>query len=1513
MISTKDIEKAKKILDYWYTMEFLAQDKYDSMWDVRKRVREAKNTYQYKKKSPRSLWNYIEFRQPVDLYGEISSQAASCGMKKWGNITVYIGKIPREACIESIASVLSDSSDEKRHDRSYDEIAWASIQLAPDGTYIEHSLSLSTVIWAMSQIKNCSGRLSENIDEKKYTQAVEELEQSFFKREPGADEAENVLNDGETDSGIGQMQKFSSEAVTAEKLHALFAAIEKKYVKDNITSPAAVRSEQGEMSAESEDDAEDGNAGEIYKENYGLHFQMFQDENAKRTQEDDSYIGLSHAYFLTDIRHILQIVNEGGELSEDLLHYINILGNESEYQPVRIDLVHPKKQERESFFQSVSDILQVKNAPLGKWPSRYMPAFMQQIAVNLGTGKGQSKLFEINGNVFSVNGPPGTGKTTLLKEIVAGNIIERAKLLAEYDHPDDAFERHSFLCGEGKGGSYYKYVRYWNSLKNDRINDYGILVASCNNAAVENVTKELPIGAGIRGTLQPASGDTEEHRSMLSEVSALFDPEQAEDQETIGGQWKKDIYFTEYARNLLNNEDAWGLAAAPLGKRSNLADFYYNVLLPLHKDFYWSNSDIEERLVKYTAAKKAFQAQLEKVQGMQNELQGICDLARERNALRAKDALLQEEKTRHQAEYEAQESGFEAEKTRQDSKLARLDEEIRSALDAKEQISEQVREAQSRAEELPSKKIEWLEKENEVRDSVGFFGRLFHSAKSAAKSQLADEYHREAEKAGIEYEQALGDLEEIRGKLSRSEQIYNGKIQEKNRVESEIRRQEDKLRELGVKLKELERQAEDSAQRLREMEALYRDTVNAFTGMGAVDSGAVLDENLINDLLCADEKASVRAQVTDPWFTERYNREREKLFYRAMKLNKEFVLSSKRCRDNLITLSQYWGMKPDENNERITFDRKDREAFAPALYQTLFLLVPVLSSTFASIGTFLKDIKEPGALGTLIVDEAGQAQPQMALGTLFRCRRAVIVGDPKQVEPVVTDDLRFLKKSFDDKELKLYQSKSISVQSFADSLNGFGTYLDNGTDEPEWVGCPLLVHRRCISPMYDISNEISYGGIMKQQTLKPNKEKENRFIYDRSQWINVIGKEKGRKDHFVEAQGRKVCEMLEKAFSVTAAPDLYIISPFTSVVYGIKQYIRNYKKHHGSLAECGEEWMGGHIGTVHTFQGKEAAEVIFLLGCDESRDALGAVKWVNANIVNVAATRAKYRLYVIGDEAAWKNSEVVSRAKAIIDTFAIRQIKAIMEQELTEEKRREALAEASAALPPATSFGTEMPGSKSGETDYSIDTDGLLGALGEQFMEEELTKEQMMSFGFQSPDELNRLPAQIRDNIRLGIRLYFLLRTVYEVNANLDASCCSILFCKAIELQMKECFGSTLQKAFPDYAISGKTLLKNVQISKLTLGNFDRIIKGRCQELARRMEEKGESNYNFQWWRQYQIRLNKCTNRRNLCCHSGLFTWDDQAALITEIFLEEKAKEGSGECGTAMRGLLFEAEVGRKI
>lgn len=326
-----------------------------------------------------------------------------------------------------------------------------------------------------------------------------------------------------------------------------------------------------------------------------------------------------------------------------------------------------------------------------------------------------------------------------------------------------------------------------------------------------------------------------------------------------------------------------------------------------------------------------------------------------------------------------------------------------------------------------------------------------------------------------------------------------------------------------------------------------------------------------------------------------------------------------------------WNMF-DDCGERM--NPEDRKMAMPVLLQSIFLMTPVISTTFASAQTFLGDIDQSGTLGTLIVDEAGQAQPQMAIGAMFRCRKAIIVGDPKQIEPVVTTESDMIKQLLTSRILSSYKDKKISVQGFADYINPYGTYLGED-EEKEWVGCPLVVHRRCIDPMYTISNILSYDGTMKQQTDAPEEKKCATFILEKSCWIDVTGNEKsGAKNHFVEAQGEIVLKLLEQKFKKDQEeiPKLYIITPFTSVKIGMINMIRQSQLYKQEPRV--KKWLAdNNVGTVHTFQGKGTDEVIFLLGCD--KNSTGAANWVNKNIVNVAATRAKFRFYIIGDKNVW--------------------------------------------------------------------------------------------------------------------------------------------------------------------------------------------------------------------------------------------------------------------------------------
>jgi ABC-type lipoprotein export system ATPase subunit len=58
---------------------------------------------------------------------------------------------------------------------------------------------------------------------------------------------------------------------------------------------------------------------------------------------------------------------------------------------------------------------------------------LQQAAVN-----GTSNELR-DGGLLSVNGPPGTGKTTLLRDVLVATVVERAEAMATFADPALAF------------------------------------------------------------------------------------------------------------------------------------------------------------------------------------------------------------------------------------------------------------------------------------------------------------------------------------------------------------------------------------------------------------------------------------------------------------------------------------------------------------------------------------------------------------------------------------------------------------------------------------------------------------------------------------------------------------------------------------------------------------------------------------------------------------------------------------------------------------------------------------------------------------------------------------------------------------------------------------------------------------------------------------------------------------------------------------------------------------------
>jgi superfamily I DNA and/or RNA helicase len=280
----------------------------------------------------------------------------------------------------------------------------------------------------------------------------------------------------------------------------------------------------------------------------------------------------------------------------------------------------------------------------------------------------------------------------------------------------------------------------------------------------------------------------------------------------------------------------------------------------------------------------------------------------------------------------------------------------------------------------------------------------------------------------------------------------------------------------------------------------------------------------------------------------------------------------------------------------------------------------------------------PEALGWLLVDEAGQASPQEAVGALMRARRAIVVGDPLQVEPVTTLPTQLAETVCDEFKVNpdRWNAPVASVQTVADAASSIGAMFPREGDNIR-VGVPLLVHRRCAEPMFSLSKRIAYAELMVKAT--PPRTSAIREVLGASHWIDV---RPGRtEDKWSELEGEVVMQLIRRLETAGISElDLYIITPFRIVA----QRLRDRLGASGLLKRWTDdpwEWTRNRVGTVHTVQGREADSIIFVLGAPLPAQS-GARAWAggSVNLLNVAATRAQENLYVIGSRSAWEEAGV---------------------------------------------------------------------------------------------------------------------------------------------------------------------------------------------------------------------------------------------------------------------------------
>lgn len=835
--------------------------------------------------------------------------------------------------------------------------------------------------------------------------------------------------------------------------------------------------------------------------------------------------------FSSDIRYEVKIFKEeihreAEEISPAIfgsfyLEDLTMLKNE---ENAKIDQFLSLKREKEiEISKDTEELLKAldpKLSSLGKWPCNYQPSLMQQVAIHLSLHQE---------DIFSVNGPPGTGKTTFVKEVISDLIIQRAEKMTHFHEPNEAFTKVEIPFPVDSYGTCLYQL-------DDSLKGYEILVASNNNTAVENITLELP-----------NAKDVKSDRTR----TALFDIDKEEE-----------IYFTLLADAINTAKKNWGLISVRLGKKENIRKFLTPLWFDKEKNVTFSTY-FNQHSQSFDLAKKEFKKKYQEVVDYRIYLErAYQDLL---NSLHLEKELL-EKKANYQLELEKE---AELEKV-----LTTLQEKI-----------EQQNELIFKYSTLLSDQIK----------ATPFIIRIFPFFFSNHPFIKQKKEWRKK----IQKEQTL---------------LFEYKAQV---IDQEI---------LVDKQKEITSQLHQEIEEDKKVLATLRKKLNDYQEK---DNITLLDKDALQHL--NTKKVQKKAYFTSPT----YDTLREELFFSALQLEKSFILNSTFFKSNLGLLVN---MLNNASYEEI------KRKYYQELIHNLFLLTPVVSTTLASVERFLKDIPKE-KFGYLILDEAGQATPASVLGALYRSKNAIILGDPFQIEPVVNTPIEFYYLLDSKNQLpNLYHLATLSAQVVADLQNSYG----EKRSEDNWIGCPLLVHRRCINPMFEIANKIAYEEKMFLDT--PNISRDD-FMIKESTWLDIKGDEISKDNHYVTNQGEKVIELLHQELTLKQElPSLYIISPFKSVAEEMRKRLKEYfAKAGGWNKKDVHEWIESHCGTIHTFQGKEAEEVILLLGCTKQSE--GAIKWASSkpNILNVAATRAKWRLLIIGDASIWKDAPYFSVSYQILN------------------------------------------------------------------------------------------------------------------------------------------------------------------------------------------------------------------------------------------------------------------------
>lgn len=364
--------------------------------------------------------------------------------------------------------------------------------------------------------------------------------------------------------------------------------------------------------------------------------------------------------------------------------------------------------------------------------------------------------------------------------------------------------------------------------------------------------------------------------------------------------------------------------------------------------------------------------------------------------------------------------------------------------------------------------------------------------------------------------------------------------------------------------------------------------------------------------------------------------------------------------------THYWegrwlmAMEADLAKIVVSGSKRGRSTLVPRWHRRM-MLTPCAVSTFASLPSKLSYSRRDGNewaneyfydfIDLLIIDEAGQALPEVGGAAFALAKRALVIGDLRQIEPISA-----VPRAVDVGNL--HEAGLLAANADVEGLNATGLCSTSGSvmhlaqracQVSPWPdldpGLWLFEHRRCYDEIIEYSNALCYRGKLRPRRGAAPVD----ALLPAMGYVHVDGKavrSGNSRSNPTEAQtiaawiGQNRAS-LEARYNRPVEQIVGIVTPFGPQVRELRRACTANK-----ITVVGP--LGITIGTVHALQGAERPVVIF--SPVYSKHADGGFIDSSPSMLNVTVSRAKDSFLLFGDMDLLADA-VPSSPRALLSAF----------------------------------------------------------------------------------------------------------------------------------------------------------------------------------------------------------------------------------------------------------------------